>query len=162
MSTIHDRRTLLQIYLEDHMAGATAVSQRAARLAEAEAGSKDAAVLAAFAADVAADRETLLRLAEGMGMTPNRLKSSVASVAEKVGALKLNGRILERSPLTTLVELEAMQMAVRGKRALWDTLQVAAPSATGLETLIRRANDQLEVLSTLHADRVAEVFSRAS
>jgi hypothetical protein len=142
------------------MAGATAGSQRAARLAEAEADSKDAAVLAAFAADVAADRDSLLRLAEGLGTAPNRLKDGVASVAEKLGGLKLNGRVTDRSPLSTVIELEAMQMAVRGKRALWETLQVAAPSATGIDALIRRANDQLEILSSLHNERVAEVFSR--
>ena len=118
MSPTAEQTKLLSIYLEDHVAGATAGSQRAARLSDGEADTKDADVLATFAADVAKDLDALLALMKTLGVEPNRLKAGVASVAEKVGALKLNGRVFERSPLSTIVELEAMQMAVRGKRSL--------------------------------------------
>ena len=50
MSPTAEQTKLLSIYLEDHVAGATAGSQRAARLADAEADTKDAHVLATFAA----------------------------------------------------------------------------------------------------------------
>jgi hypothetical protein len=91
---------------------------------------------------------------------PERLKSTVASVAEKLGALKLNGHLTERSPLTTIVELEAMQMAVRGKRSLWETLRVVAPqpSSIDIDALIARADAQLTMLSKLHAARVSNTF----
>ena len=46
MSPTAEQTKLLSIYLEDHVAGATAGSQRAARLADAEADTKDADVLA--------------------------------------------------------------------------------------------------------------------
>lgn len=156
-----EQATFLNIYLDDHVAGATAGPQRAARLADAEAESKDADALAKFAADVAADFEALLALMETLGVQPSRLKAGLASVAEKLGALKPNGRVFDRSPLSTIVELEAMQMAVRGKRSLWETLQVAMPLPTPVEldTLIARADDQLAVLSRLHASRVANTFS---
>ncbi|MCU1344425.1 MAG: hypothetical protein JWL70_691, partial [Acidimicrobiia bacterium] len=64
----------------------------------------------------------------------------------------------------TIVELEAMQMAVRGKRSLWETLRVAmtVPTAIDLDGLIARADDQLEVLSGLHAARVASTFASHS
>jgi hypothetical protein len=161
MSTTDDRTKFLSIYLEDHSAGATAGTQRAARLADAEADSPDAAALAKFATDVDTDLEALLTLMETMGIEPSRLKSGLASVGETIGAFKLNGRVFERSPLSTIVELEAMQMAVRGKRCLWETLQVAMPQSTPIDlaSLIARADEQLEVLSGLHADRVASTFS---
>ena len=161
MSTTDDRTKLLDIYLDDHAAGATAGSQRAARLAEAEAESKDAPALAKFAADVAADRDALLAFLLALGMEPSRIKAALASAAEKLGALKLNGRIVERSPLSTIIEIEAMQMAVRGKRSLWETLRVAMPQppVVELDALIQRADDQLEVLSVVHAERVADTFS---
>ena len=161
MSPTAERTKLLSIYLEDHVAGATAGSQRAARLADAEADTKDARVLATFAADVAKDLDALLALMKTLGVEPNRLKAGVASVAEKVGALKLNGRVFERSPLSTIVELEAMQMAVRGKRSLWETLQAAmtSPRPAELDELIGRADAQLDMLSGLHAERVANTFT---
>lgn len=161
MSPISERTKLLSIYLEDHLAGATAGSQRAARLADAEAESKDANVLATFAADVAKDLDALLEVMNALGVEPNRLKAGVASLAERVGALKLNGRVFDRSPLSTIVELEAMQMGVRGKRSLWETLQAAmtSPSPVELDGLVRRADAQLDMLSAVHAERVANTFS---
>ena len=118
-------------------------------------------MLATFAADVAKDLDALLALMKTLGVEPNRLKAGVASVAEKVGALKLNGRVFERSPLSTIVELEAMQMAVRGKRSLWETLQAAmtSPTPVELDELIGRADAQLDMLSGLHAERVANTFT---
>ncbi len=156
-----DRDELLRIYLEDHVAGATAGAQRAARLAEAEAGSPDGPALATFATDVSTDRDALLTLLDVAGVEPSRLKTTMASVGEKLGALKLNGRLTERSPLTTLVELEAMQMAVRGKRSLWETLLDAMPATTGIDIggLITRADDQLALLSDVHARRAQNVFA---
>jgi hypothetical protein len=157
---IEDRSKLLRIYLEDHSAGATAGSQRAARLAEAESESIDGPALATFAADVAADREALLTLMDVVGVEPSRLKTTVASVGEKLGALKPNGRLTDRSPLSTIVEIEAMQMAVRGKRSLWETLLVAMPtSPTDIYGLISRADDQLALLSEMHARRAMTTFA---
>ncbi|MCU1395505.1 MAG: hypothetical protein JWM34_3933 [Ilumatobacteraceae bacterium] len=150
----------LAIYLEDHAAGATAGSQRASRLAEAEADSPDGPALAAFAEDVAADLQALLAIMGTIDIQPSRLKARVASVGERIGALKPNGRITERSPLSTIVELEAMQMAVRGKRSLWETLRATLPSAAvDLDALLARADDQLRLLSALHGSRALATFA---
>ena len=161
MSTTDERTKFLTIYLQDHAAGATAGSRRAARLAEAEAESQDAPALAKFADDVAADFATLLRLMVRLGVEPSRLKAAVASTAEKLGALKLNGRVVRRSPLSTVVELEAMQMAVRCKRSSWETMQmvIPTPAPVDLDALDARADHQLEVLSGLHAGCVANAFA---
>lgn len=161
MNATDERTTFLNIYLQDHVAGATAGSHRAARLADAEAKSNDATALATFAADVAADLDALLELMDNLGVEPSRLKVGLASATEKLGALKLNGHVVRRSPLSTIVELEAMQMAVSGKRSLWEAMQVAMPASApvDLDALIARADDQLEVLSRLHAGRAANTFS---
>jgi hypothetical protein len=161
MTTGDERDTFLRIYLDDHVAGATAGMKRAERLAEAEAESADGPALARFATDVATDREALLALMEVLGAEPSRLKSGMAAVGEKLGALKPNGRAVERSPLTTVVELEAMQMAVRGKRSLWETLREIVPATCPIDVddLIARADDQLAVLAGLHAGRVAALFA---
>ena len=46
----------------------------------------------------------------------------MAWAAEKVGRLKLNGQLTQRSPLTPLVELEGMAAGVAGKLRLWQAL----------------------------------------
>ncbi len=164
MSTSLEQAEFLRIYLQDHLAGATAGSQRARRLAEAEADSADSAALAGFAADVAADLDALSKLMDTLSVERSWLKTNVAVVGEKLGTLKFNGRLTGRSPLSTVIELEAMQMAVRGKRSLWETMRAAMPSASPIDFggLIVRADEQLETLSLLHAARVPSTFAVSS
>ncbi|MCU1359849.1 MAG: hypothetical protein JWN99_1138 [Ilumatobacteraceae bacterium] len=154
-----DANKLLRIYLEDHYAGATAGAARARRLADAEKDSADAAALATFADDVATDREQLATAMNALGIPTSRIKNELATIGEKLGALKPNGYVLNRSPLSTVVEIEAMQMAVRGKRSLWESLQAApALAAMDLAMLAQRADDQLAVLDGLHRTRVQSAF----
>jgi hypothetical protein len=164
MSDELDGAELLKIYLEDHLAGATAGAARAHRLAEAEEASTDGPTLAKLANEVDADREALLTLMEAAGVEPSKVKAGLAAVGEKLGALKPNGRAIERSPLSTVVELEALQMAVRGKRSLWESLTTAMPvrTAIDIDALIGRADDQLATLSELHARRAPSVFTTGS
>lgn len=160
MSDETDGAELLKIYLEDHLAGATAGAARAQRVAEAERESPDGPALAEFADDVDADRDALLALMEVVGIEPSRLKDGLAAIGERLGALKPNGRAVERSPLSAEVELEAMQMAVCAKRSLWESLTTAMPvtTAMSIDGLIGRADDQLALLSEPHARRAPSVF----
>jgi len=67
--------------------------------------------------------------------------------AEKVGRLKLNGRLTGRSPLSPFVELEAVEVGVCGKLLLWQVLRDRRPPGAGvvdLDELIRRAQRQLD------------------
>lgn len=160
MST--DHANLLEIYLQDHLAGATAGAERADRLATAEAGSPSGPALATLALEINEDRDALIAVMSSVGVGPSRLKMGVASLAEKVGLLKLNGRISGRSPLSTIVEVEAMRMAVCGKRSLWETLRAASPPTdVDLDALIARADAQLDVLADVHAQHVARTLATA-
>jgi hypothetical protein len=51
-------------------------------------------------------------------------------IAERVGRLKSNGRIVRRSPLSSLLELEMLRLAVEGKAACWRTLARAVPASS--------------------------------
>ena len=70
------------------------------------------------------------------------------------GRLKLNGRLLSRSPLSGLEELEMMRLGVTGKAAGWRTLRLLADTDVRLDCgrldeLIARADSQLELLEDL-------------
>jgi hypothetical protein len=76
---------------------------------------------------------------------------------EKLGRLKLNGEIRDRSPLSPLVELEGMSLGIEGKRSLWVAL--AETEAVGgrigserLRELIARAERQR---SAIEQQRIA-------
>jgi hypothetical protein len=157
---------LMRIYLRDHLAGATAGAARARRLAAAEQHSSDAETLAAFARDLEEDRQSLISIMKQLDIAPNVLKNSVAAVAEKVGTLKANGRVVQRSPLTPVIELEAMQMGVRGKHSLWVSMQRATEraqlSGVDVDVLFQRAEQQLLLLAELHQRRAEETFGPSS
>ncbi|HEY5788534.1 MAG TPA: hypothetical protein VIT65_27555 [Microlunatus sp.] len=74
--------------------------------------------------------------------------------------MKPNGRILRRSPLSDLIEIEALLDAVSAKRAGWYALAaVHLPAdATHVDGLISRADDQLEGLRSIHATLAARVL----
>jgi hypothetical protein len=91
------------------------------------------------------DRATLEELMGHLEVGRDRLKSAVAWSAEKLGRLKLNGRVWGHSPLSPMIELEALYIGITGKRQLWVALQgVFGPRLEefDFEELIQRADDQ--------------------
>ena len=85
-------------------------------------------------------------------------------MAERVGRLKLNGKLFERSPLSSVVELETLVVGVRGKEALWTALQRADVSLedVDLDALAESARAQGVELEALRLSAAAEAFARAS
>ena len=114
---------LLQIYLSDHLAAATAGVALARRAARSNAGNATGDFLQRLAAEIEEDRATLRRVALNLGVSGSRPKEAVASLAEKLGRLKLNGQLRGSSPLTDALELEALSVGIAGKLALWQSLQ---------------------------------------
>ncbi|MGW2256092.1 hypothetical protein ACWCXH_39030 [Kitasatospora sp. NPDC001660] len=141
----------LDIYLNDHMAGATAGVQRARHLARATSGSALGGAMGPLAADIAQDRESLRDIMRALGLPVRRYKVCGGWLAEKAGHLKLNGRLVRRSPLSTYLELELMRTAVEGKTAGWQTLRQLSAAhplldAEVLDELLQRAAHQQQVL----------------
>jgi hypothetical protein len=140
---VHLDAGLLGIYLNDHLAGATAGVELARRLARSEHHSQIGGTLARIAGEIEEDRDTLLEIMGEFGVPVRRYKVYTAWVAEKAARLKLNGRLLDRSPLSTLVELEALRLGVEGKGAGWRSIRAVAashgsPQTTRLDSLLAR------------------------
>jgi transcription-repair coupling factor (superfamily II helicase) len=99
-----------------------------------------------------------------LGVERSRLKEIMGAVAERVARLKANGRLVRPSPLSVVVELEALSAGVFAKQSLWRSLRAAGLPELDREELTRlaeRAAAQLEVLRE-HKDRAAaEVFAHA-
>jgi len=139
----------LTVYLNDHLAGATAVVELVRRAAGAYEGTQLGAFLSRLAEEFGEDRAALRRVMAAAGVGEQSAKLALAWLAEKAGRLKLNGTILSRSPLTPLVELEAVEVGVYGKLLLWRGLRERRPpgaAAVDLDDLIARAERQLEEL----------------
>lgn len=157
---------LLGIYLNDHLAGATAGVDLFRRAAAPHRGSELGNTLQRLLAEVTEDRTALLDMMKALGVPVRRYKVYAGWVAEKAGRLKLNGHLLDRSPLSTLVELEGMRLGVEGKEAGWRTLRIVADrdgrlDAQRLDGLLARARQQADTLEELRVTAAADVFGGA-
>lgn len=145
---------LLAIYLNDHLAGATLGVELARRLRDSNRDVPEfGPALSGICAEIEADRETLKVTMDRLGAGRSRLKPPLAVLGERLGRLKLNGRLRGYSPLSRLDELEFLQLGVAGKRRLWRALEhTHAGDLPGVEldALAERATDQLRRLEELH------------
>jgi|SRR3954452_5170514 hypothetical protein len=137
----------LSIYLNDHLAAATAAANLARRAAGSNEGTGYGPALEAVASEIEEDRAALMDVMQRLSVGRDHLKSALAWGAEKAGRLKLNGQLLGYSPLSRLEEIEVLSLGVEGKLALWRTLRsthASDPRLTGidLDGLIDRARSQ--------------------
>jgi hypothetical protein len=155
-------RKLLGIYLNDHLAGATASVELVRRARGANEGSDYGDFLARLADDLAADRQALRDVMSELDVGADRAKVAAGWAAEKAGRLKLNGRLRGYSPLSRVVELEGLTFGVTGTLMLWRSLRDLAEGeprldAARLDRLTERAERQLAELDgqRLRASREA-------
>lgn len=113
----------LGVYLSDHLAGSTGGLELAKRAAGEYEGTELGAFLARLRDEIADDRRTLEALMDQLDVHPLPVKQAAAWAAEKAGRLKLNGELRGRSPLTPMVELEALSVGIEGKRLMWVALR---------------------------------------
>ncbi len=160
------RMDLLGIYLNDHLAGATIGTGRAQHMVRALHGSALGKALEPIAAEIAEDRRSLLGIMRRLGVASRRYKVAGGWALERAGRLKTNGRLVGRSPLSTVLELEFLRLGVEGKAAGWLTLRRLADDDVrldrqGLDELIERARRQLRTLEDLRLQQAQEVFRAA-
>jgi hypothetical protein len=145
----------LATYLRDHRAGAELGLRLARRCRDHASEDQMRADLGQLVNDIDADRGSLDDLMTQMSVAPSRLKQVVGVATERIARLKPNGRLFQRSPISLLLELEALAAGISTKRNLWRALH-ASTSARGqdtahLEHLEERADDQLGRVLAWHA-----------
>lgn len=151
---------MIGIYLNDHRAGSTA----GRALAERCAGSNRDTALGQYLTDeflpqLALERQLLDRVRERLGVRDNPVKQFVARAGELLGRAKLNGQVRGYSPLSRIVELEALVGAVSTKRQLWRTLAALTTVDDNMfEARIVDADEQRDRLDRLHRSAVVELF----
>lgn len=149
-----DPHHLLGIYLNDHLAGAGGGISLLKRMARAHRGSDAGPRLALLAEEVTEDRDSLREVMTSLDVPVNHVRALLGVAAAQAGRLKGNGRVLARSPLSDVLELEAIRVGVEGKKELWRTLHTLARTEPRLGTeaigrLLARAERQASTLETL-------------
>ncbi|GGB97254.1 hypothetical protein [Cellulomonas carbonis] len=149
-------RGLLGVYLNDHLAGSVAGSQRFQRLARTLHRTPVGADLANIAEEVTEEREELRAVIEGLDVRPqDLLKQAAAWVGERLARLKASRREVASSTTRTLLEVELLRSALVGKLGVWQTLEDLAGDL-GLDRdrmaeLRRRTQEQVRTMDDVHA-----------
>jgi hypothetical protein len=155
---------LLGLYLSDHLSGSTAGVSRIQRMAEVYAGTPVSADLARVSAELQRERDLLEGLIHDLGVRQRPHRQAAAWLAEHAGRLKLNGRIVRRSPMTMVLEAELMRAAILGKIGGWQTLEELAPDLgldpATFQKLSDEARGQIDALSRVHDHARRNAFRR--
>ena len=157
-----DTSKYVRIYLNDHLTGSTFALELAGRAARAHRGTELGVFLAGVKADIEADRHSLEEIMASLGVAKDPLKRPVAWIAEKLGRLKLNGELLRRSPLSSVLELELLSIGIEAKRLLWLALAEShgeSIGATRLTELVARAEDQRAHVERHRLETVRQALS---
>lgn len=151
--TLLDGR-LLTVYLRDHHALLVALRELADRMSGGTRTDKQhgfADELRRTAADDLASLETFLRRVDS---GPSRARHAAVWTAEKLGRMKLNGRVLRPSPLSAVTELEGCRLLLESSRALWSGL---TDLRIGPADAIDRARRAEGLLATAEQLRLAAI-----
>lgn len=140
----------LDVYLNDHLAGAAAGIEVAEKLAADTEGTPAGATFASLLADIRDDQDELEKLMSALGISPHTVKQVATWMSEKLARVRFAAASRHGENLGQLMQMEALHMGVAGKLSLWQCLQSALPvsqhpaeGVIDLNRLIARAQDQL-------------------
>lgn len=163
-----DAKSLLGIYLQDHHAAAAGGRALARRCASSNEGTPLGDFLhGEFLPALDEDAEFLERTMSTVEIAPSTPKQLAVRAGEFAGRLKLNGQMTGYSPLSRVIELEALISGVQAKRRLWAAIQVVAqqhPEMSLPDTSDHGAAAQQQItrLEQHHADAVTLAFGNAA
>lgn len=157
-------KKLLRIYLQDHDA-LLLISQRIARRsAQSNRGTEVGSMLTRLYEEFREDSRALEEILTLLDIRPSRLKRAGTWGAERLGRMKLNGRLLRYSPLSRVHETQALMALIWMKRSMWRALKgsfgTSALTSVDLDGLIERAERQADGLDT-HAENAADSALRS-
>lgn len=140
----------LASYLNDHLSGSVAAIELLEHLQGAYAGSELEHFFAELRNDIEADRQELKRLMDRLKIPQSGTRKAGAWLAGKLAELKMRLDDSAHGPLRLLESLEAVELGINGKLALWRALIAATEISPGLrgaldyQRLAKRATEQIE------------------
>jgi hypothetical protein len=152
---------LLRIYLNDHLAGALA-GVNLARSARDHADSpQERAFLDRLVKEIREDERVLTQVVQRVGGRSSGLKRPLAWAAERIMGLRLRRLEWSYARLGGFERLEALLLGVRGKLALWRTLETVGDqrfSDLDFGSLQARAKQQIEGIEKNRVARARDAF----
>jgi hypothetical protein len=148
----------LSVYLNDHLADETLGLELIKRAISENRGTRLGTFLELLGWELEEDRESLVALMGQLGVRRKRVGVVLAGIAEKVGRPRLAGY----SPLSTLAELDSLDLRINGKLDLWTALRSGVGDRVDgidFDELIGRAERQAEALERRRLDVAADALA---
>lgn len=153
----------LSIYLNDHLAGSVVGSRLSRRIARKNRGNDYGAEISKIAEEIEEDQRQLHEVMERSGVRKKRVRLGLGWVAERSMTLKPNGALVGYSPLSRVLDLEALTMGITGKLELWRSLEASRNGSDlqgiDLARLIERAESQRDRVEDLRIRAAREALS---
>ncbi|MBN1093016.1 hypothetical protein JKP75_10875 [Blastococcus sp. TML/M2B] len=154
---------LLGVYCNDHLAAATGGIELVTRMLGRWRGTPYEQPLERLLDELREERAGLRTTMSSIGVPIRQYKQLATWIGEKLTRIKLNGRVLSRSPLSDVVEFEFIATAVLAKRAGFESLREVAEvdrriDAALFDRLIDQADEQHAWLAEARREVAADVF----
>ncbi len=155
---------LLGVYLNDHLAGATAGLELAEKLRDNNQGTELGKVMAALHHDIDQDRAALEEVMARLDVDRHPVKEAAGWMLERLSRLRLNPLLTGSADLTRLLETEALSLGIEGKLRMWAALKEASVrdqrlAGTDYDRLIERASSQRRTLEPHRLAAALQSFS---
>jgi hypothetical protein len=152
-----DDRRVIRIHMGDHLTVMRGARRLVGRMVDSGRHGHATQVLERVGHELDAGSLTLGAFLRQLGASPPRSKLLAATVAELVGRAKLNGRLSGRSPLSDLLELEALGAALALTGAGWRSLRRAGIAS---DEIVRHHLEACERLERELRDPTLETAAR--
>ncbi|MEA2293854.1 MAG: hypothetical protein QOE86_1493 [Solirubrobacteraceae bacterium] len=155
----------LHVYLNDHLAGATAGVELVRTAAENHDGELGD-FFQELADGIGADYETLTSLINQMGAKASGAKEAFAKIGAEVSESKFSGESVDDPQFGTFLTLETLSIGVEGKQCMWKALKAvegdyAELASLDIDTLIERAQSQRDRLEGKRLEIAGSALSAA-
>jgi hypothetical protein len=156
--------TGLDIYLKDHLAGATAGNELARKLSAEYSDGPLGNSLAEIVREIEHDKDELEKLMAALDVAPDSLKQAGAWVAEKLSRLKLSDTFNNDPDLKRMLSFEVLALGIEGKAEMWRALMTIADAEPeiaklDLDDLVRRADEQRATMEKHRLEAARDAFS---
>jgi hypothetical protein len=137
----------LHVYLNDHLAGASAGTTLVKQAAEQNEGTEIGDFFATLVDEIGADLNTLTVLIDRLGVDVSAGKGKIAELGTKITETKFSGETVGSADFGAFITLETLSIGVEGKLCMWKALkaiesEVPELADTDIDTLTERAQSQ--------------------
>ena len=140
----------LHIYLNDHLAGATAGVDLVTSAVERHDGELGE-FFQQLADGITGDYNTLTSLVDQLNARASGAKEALAKIGSEVSEAKFSGESVDDPEFGTFLTLETLSIGVEGKLCMWKALKcveadVPALGELDIDALIERAQSQRDAI----------------